>query len=74
MIAVLILAFFATYYVSNVFGHGMLMDPVGRGSRWRYDKTAPKNYDDNGNFCGGGAVSIFFTIPKRHIHITSVPI
>lgn len=65
MKAAFIIAFFATFCVVNVFGHGMLMDPVGRGSRWRYDKTAPKNYDDNANFCGGGAVSIPFTIKHQ---------
>lgn len=34
-------------------GHGMVMDPVARASRWRVDTTAKINYNDNGNFCGG---------------------
>lgn len=38
-------------------GHGMLMDPINRGSRWRNDASAPINYNDNGNFCGGYYVS-----------------
>ncbi|XP_055905417.1 uncharacterized protein LOC129940915 [Eupeodes corollae] len=37
----------------GVDSHGMMMKPVSRGSRWRVDPTAPKNYDDNGLFCGG---------------------
>lgn len=34
-------------------GHGMLLDPIARGSRWRCNPAAPANYDDNGLFCGG---------------------
>lgn len=45
---------------SFVYGHGMMLDPVGRGSRWRYDRSAIANYNDNENFCGGGAVSFKF--------------
>jgi len=41
-----------------VEGHGMLLDPVGRASRWRQDSSAPANYDDNGVSCG----SLFQTI------------
>ncbi|XP_055372759.1 uncharacterized protein LOC129606448 [Condylostylus longicornis] len=33
-------------------GHGMLLDPVGRSSRWREDRSAPANYDDSGVNCG----------------------
>ncbi|KAH8248267.1 hypothetical protein KR038_009874 [Drosophila bunnanda] len=33
--------------------HGMMLSPVGRSSRWRYDSSAPTNYDDNGLYCGG---------------------
>ncbi|XP_055908634.1 uncharacterized protein LOC129943316 [Eupeodes corollae] len=39
--------------INEIHGHGMMLDPVSRSSRWRYDKTAPINYDDNGLFCGG---------------------
>ncbi|KAL5290355.1 hypothetical protein ACFFRR_009976 [Megaselia abdita] len=38
--------------IQHVSGHGMLMEPVNRGSRWRLNNTAPKNYQDNGNYCG----------------------
>ncbi|XP_068152539.1 uncharacterized protein [Drosophila tropicalis] len=34
-------------------GHGRMMSPVGRSSRWRYDSSAPTNYDDTGLYCGG---------------------
>ncbi|KAH8383103.1 hypothetical protein KR009_006771 [Drosophila setifemur] len=33
--------------------HGMMLSPPGRSSRWRYDSTAPTNYDDNALYCGG---------------------
>lgn len=36
-----------------VNGHGMLLEPVGRASRWRFDGTAPADYDDNQGYCGG---------------------
>lgn len=36
-----------------ISGHGMLMDPVNRGSRWRVDGSTPRNYNDNEQFCGG---------------------
>ncbi|XP_055642293.1 uncharacterized protein LOC129779062 [Toxorhynchites rutilus septentrionalis] len=39
-----------------VAGHGMVLDPVGRASRWRCSRKAPVNYDDNGLNCGGYSV------------------
>ncbi|KAM7362778.1 uncharacterized protein ACRADG_013331 isoform 1-T3 [Cochliomyia hominivorax] len=45
-----------TLLVDVATGHGMMLSPPGRSSRWRYDSTAPINYNDNGNFCGGFAV------------------
>lgn len=39
-------------------GHGMLMNPVSRSSRWRFNASAPINYNDNENFCGGFDVRI----------------
>ncbi|XP_077288796.1 uncharacterized protein LOC143913076 [Arctopsyche grandis] len=36
-----------------VQGHGMVMDPINRASRWRVDSSAPANYNDNELFCGG---------------------
>ncbi|KAF5292926.1 hypothetical protein FQA39_LY13806 [Lamprigera yunnana] len=34
-------------------GHGMMIDPPNRSSRWRYDSNAPINYNDNALYCGG---------------------
>jgi len=31
----------------------MMLNPAGRSSRWRYDSSAPTNYDDNSLYCGG---------------------
>ncbi|XP_034949643.1 uncharacterized protein [Chelonus insularis] len=45
-----------TIVVINIWiitGHGMVMNPVSRGSAWRKGFNTPKNYDDSGNFCGG---------------------
>lgn len=43
------LAILATILVVDyVCGHGMLMDPVNRASRWRFNRTAPTNWDDDG--------------------------
>lgn len=39
--------------VLEISSHGMVLNPVGRGSRWKVDRTAPVNYDDNGSNCGG---------------------
>ncbi|XP_077290276.1 uncharacterized protein LOC143914057 [Arctopsyche grandis] len=36
-----------------VQGHGMVLDPVNRASRWRVDSSAPPNYGDNQLWCGG---------------------
>lgn len=46
----------AIFVVDHVSGHGMLIDPVGRASRWRFNNTAPTNWDDNELFCGGFGV------------------
>ncbi|EDW66767.1 uncharacterized protein [Drosophila virilis] len=37
----------------QIDGHGMMLSPVARSSRWRYDSSAPTNYDDNALYCGG---------------------
>lgn len=53
--------------VQNVVGHGMLLDPPGRSSMWRFGFSTPINYDDNSLFCGGFAVrthirTVFFNL------------
>lgn len=40
-----------------VSGHGMVLEPVNRASRWRYDRTARADYDDTQGWCGGFYVS-----------------
>ncbi|XP_055688057.1 uncharacterized protein LOC129792735 [Lutzomyia longipalpis] len=50
---VCVVAVFAIIGILEVSGHGMLMNPVNRGSRWRVDSSATPDYNDNGNFCGG---------------------
>lgn len=45
--------------IALAYSHGMLLDPVARGSRWRYDTSAPSNFEDNELFCGGFTVSVF---------------
>lgn len=42
--------------ISEIFCHGMLMEPVNRGSAWKKNFKTPINYDDDGNYCGGYSV------------------
>lgn len=61
--------------ITEVFGHGKLIDPPNRSSMWRYGYPVPPNYDDNGIFCGGRAVSrtliayivsfLIFIVPRK---------
>uniref|UniRef100_A0A336LYJ2 CSON004461 protein n=1 Tax=Culicoides sonorensis TaxID=179676 RepID=A0A336LYJ2_CULSO len=37
-------------------GHGMVLEPVARGSRWRFNESAPRNYNDAELYCGGRTV------------------
>uniref|UniRef100_A0A182MNE0 Chitin-binding type-4 domain-containing protein n=1 Tax=Anopheles culicifacies TaxID=139723 RepID=A0A182MNE0_9DIPT len=39
--------------IATVHGHGMVLDPIARGSRWRCNPLALPNYTDNELFCGG---------------------
>lgn len=49
-------------FALQIYGHGMLLSPIGRGSRWRKNPTAPKNFDDNANYCGGFWVKYFLLL------------
>ena len=53
--SVVVLAIFSAVFPSSVHGHGMMMDPVNRASRWRLKEFAdsPKEYTDNQLSCGG---------------------
>ncbi|EDW96121.2 uncharacterized protein LOC6535786 [Drosophila yakuba] len=39
--------------LQQIDGHGMMLSPPSRSSRWRYDGSAPQNWNDNELFCGG---------------------
>lgn len=54
---IILLEIFLLHF-NEIFGHGMLLNPVSRGSRWRYDSKAPTNFDDNQLYCGGYSVNI----------------
>ena len=43
--------------LSEVNGHGRLIEPVHRGGAWRKGFKTPINYNDHENFCGGFGVS-----------------
>lgn len=43
----------AVLCIGSVVGHGYLLEPIQRGSRWRENASAPENYNDNELFCGG---------------------
>lgn len=55
-----------------VSGSGKLMDPVNRGSRWRTNDTAPKNFNDDGSYCKQespcGICGDKFTLPAPRPH------
>lgn len=39
--------------IEFIEGHGMVMDPINRGSRWRIDRSAVPDYNDMQADCGG---------------------
>jgi len=49
-------------YPILVSSHGILLDPPGRSSLWRYPEfeqyEVPHNYEDNQLFCGGVVVRV----------------
>ncbi|KAJ3638629.1 hypothetical protein MTP99_001977 [Tenebrio molitor] len=56
MVVLSVTLFVFCLLVEKISGHGMMLEPPNRSSLWRFDPTAPPNYDDNQNFCGGVAV------------------
>lgn len=67
------LVFVAIVLTSSLAGieaHGMLMDPVNRGSAFRKGFSTPKNYDDNANYCGGFGVRNFISLFDKFTKIT----
>ena len=54
MKAALIWAISSSVLLGLVYGHGYILDPPGRATRWRVPGLpGPTNYDDNGLNCGG---------------------
>lgn len=47
---------YTEYHIIEVSSHGMVLDPVARGSRWRYNTSAPHNYNDAEQYCGGMSI------------------
>lgn len=43
-------------FLNEILGHGYMLDPINRASRWRKDGSTPRDYNDNEGFCGGFAV------------------
>ncbi|KAF8764487.1 hypothetical protein HNY73_022553 [Argiope bruennichi] len=39
--------------VHCIWSHARLMEPPSRSSMWRHGYDTPKNYDDDGLYCGG---------------------
>lgn len=52
-----ILAAMSVIMVSEVKGHGGLLEPPSRSLAWRYGFDAPINYDWMSLYCGGFHVS-----------------
>ncbi|CAM1295113.1 Uncharacterised protein g1196 [Pycnogonum litorale] len=55
-VAAVVVAVAIISLLSQVDGHGRLLDPPGRSSLWRFVKDAPVNYNDNELFCGGFSI------------------
>ncbi|XP_028410304.1 uncharacterized protein LOC114532917 [Dendronephthya gigantea] len=50
---VIVTAIFLAVFPASIRGHGMMMDPVNRASRWRKGYGGPREYTDNELWCGG---------------------
>ena len=53
MKAVLTSAIFCSILLGLVHGHGYMIDPPGRASRWRKGFPGPAQHTDNELNCGG---------------------
>lgn len=53
---VLISALSVIVLVGYVSSHGMVMNPVCRQSRWRFNSSAPVDWDDDQLYCGSFGV------------------
>lgn len=63
--------------IETILSHGRLINPVSRSSRWRYNHSAPINYDDNQLHCGGLTRQWYYNKGKCGIcgddYIDSIP-
>lgn len=50
---ILLVAIVVVNLFDGISGHGYLLDPVNRASRWRVDGSTPRDYNDMEGFCGG---------------------
>ncbi|XP_072763660.1 uncharacterized protein [Anoplolepis gracilipes] len=55
---ILTLTLVAIINLQEIYGHGVMMDPINRASAWRKGFPVPPNYTDNEYFCGGREVQI----------------
>ena len=69
ILTVQILLLIGVVLIKSSDGHGMVLDPVNRASRWRYNVTALIDYEDNGVTCGGYEVIILFQKFSDHLMI-----
>jgi len=42
--------------LQEIYGHGMMLDPINRSSAWRKGFPVEPNYTDNEHFCGGRTI------------------
>lgn len=45
--------------LKNWLGHGMIMDPINRASRWRFNRSAPHDWNDHAQWCGSFDIQHF---------------
>ncbi|XP_011050907.1 PREDICTED: uncharacterized protein LOC105143982 isoform X1 [Acromyrmex echinatior] len=50
------LATFSKFKLQEIYGHGMMLDPINRSSAWRKGFPVEPNYTDNEHFCGGYSI------------------
>ena len=53
-------------FIPAIKGHGILKEPPGRSSMWRFGFSNPTNYNDNQLYCGGRDVSILSYLSSNY--------
>lgn len=53
MIKIISILVLVVALANEIAGHGRMMDPVNRASRWRVGMGGPADYNDMEGFCGG---------------------